>query len=67
MSEERKQRGENRKNTPLLSVLLLLWCEVIFSYDEEKHTAIKTIISAAALPSLTVTSLSQQRNATHTH
>lgn len=61
---ERKRRKKNRKAS-LHSVLLVLWCRVIFSYDGEQHGAVKAIISAAAQSSLTTTSLSQQRE-THT-
>lgn len=45
--------------------LLVLWCRVIFSNDGEQHGAVKAIISAAAQSSLTETSLSQPKEATH--
>lgn len=62
----REGKKRKKKNASLHSVLLVLWCRVIFSYDGEQHAAVKAIISAAAQSSLTKTSLSQQRKATHT-
>lgn len=47
---------EGRENASLQSVLLVLWCRVIFSYDGEQRAAVKAITSTAA------TSLSQQRS-----
>lgn len=55
--------GENS----LRSALLVLWCRVIFSYKGEQQGAVKAIISAAAQPSLTATSLSQQNTHTLMH
>lgn len=62
----REGKKRKKKTASLHSVLLVLWCRVIFSYDGEQHAAVKAIISAAAQSSLTKTSLSQQRKATHT-
>lgn len=53
-------------NNSLRSALLVLWCRVIFSYEGEQQGAVKAIISAAAQPSLTATSLSWQTTHTHT-
>lgn len=57
---EGKKRGE-RQNASPHSVLLVLWCRVIFSYNGEQRAAVEAITSSAAPPFLTATSLSQQR------
>lgn len=53
----RRWRGRKASFHP---VLLVFWCRVIFSFNMEQHSAVKTIISAAALSLLTATSLSKQ-------
>lgn len=61
MSDGGKEEGGKAKRLPPRSVLLVLWCRVIFSYNGEQRAAVEAITSAAAPPFLTATSLSQQR------
>lgn len=51
---EGKKRGK-RQNASSHSVLLVLWCRVIFSNDGEQRAAVEAVASAAAPPFLTAT------------